>query len=265
MANHFFGTEKSQDLKRVKKVSMNAVTAEFIGTMILMLLGNGVVANVVLNGTKGNSAGWLTICAGWGCAVTTAVMCVGDISGAHLNPAVTVGLAAAGEFEWGHAAGYIAAQMLGAMLGALLAYLFYKPHFDITKDPNMKLATFCTGAQIRNFPSNMLAEILGTFVLVYAVLMMSDPVFAMNASDEVKVGLGAIGAFRVGLVVFTIGMCLGGTTGYAINPARDIGPRLVHQMLPMADKRDSDWSYATVPALGPILGGLLAAGIYLLG
>lgn len=245
---------------------MNAVTAEFIGTAILLLLGNGVVANVLLQDTKGHGAGWLTICAGWGFAVATAVMCVGDISGAHLNPAVTVALAAAGEFAWSDVGGYVLAQLLGAMFGAGLVYAFYKPHYDISKDPDLKLATFCTAPQIRNVPNNTLSEILGTFVLVYAVLMFSDPSFAQEggSTDAVQVGLGSIGAFRVGVVVFTIGMCLGGTTGHAINPARDLGPRMVHQLLPFENKRDSDWSYAAVPVIGPILGGLLAAGLYLL-
>jgi glycerol uptake facilitator protein len=242
---------------------MNEVTAEFIGTAILILLGNGVVANVVLRDTKGNNGGWIMISAGWGAAVATAVMLVGEISGAHLNPAVTIGLAAAGEFAWGEAGGYILAQMLGAMVGAAAVYVFYKPHFDITEDPDLKLATFCTAPQIRQVTNNLIGEALGTFVLVYAALMITDPAFVgAESTGEVKVGLGSIGAIRIGLVVFTIGLCLGGTTGYAINPARDLGPRIVHQLLPINDKRDSDWSYAAIPVVGPILGGLMAAALY---
>lgn len=244
---------------------MPAYLAEFIGTAILILLGNGVVANVLLRDTKGNDAGWIVICAGWGFAVFTAVLCVGQFSGAHLNPAVTVGLATAGTFEWELVAGYVAAQMTGGVTGAVLVYVFYKPHYDLTKDENAKLATFCTAPNIRTLPYNFVSELIATFVLVYAVLLMVDPAFTIEfsgAKAEVPVGLGSIGALPVGLIVFAIGLSLGGTTGYAINPARDLGPRIAHWILPIKGKRDSDWGYAAIPVLGPLAGGVLAALLF---
>ncbi len=249
---------------------MNAYVAEFLGTAILILLGNGVVANVLLVRTKGHDAGWIAICAGWGLAVYTAVLCVQDYSGAHINPAVTIGLAAGGQFGWEDGQfgwelvlGYIGAQMAGAIVGAVLVYVFYKQHYDITEAPGDVLGTFCTGPNIRGPFWNLLSEILATFVLVYAVFMMTDASVPLNDyADAVPIGLGSIGAIRVGLVVFAIGLCLGGTTGYAINPARDLGPRIVHALLPIKGKRGSDWSYAPIPVVGPILGGLLAAGVF---
>ncbi len=244
---------------------MNVYLAELIGTAILILLGDGVVANVVLKQTKGAASGWIVITAGWGLAVFTAVLCVGQFSGAHLNPAVSIGLAAAGEFAWPKVPGYIAAQMAGAFLGAVLVYAFYKPHYDVTDDAGAKLATFCTGPAIRTPPGNFLCEVVGTFVLVYAVLLAVDPTFELGtASDaqKVKIGMGALGAMPVGLIVFAIGLSLGGTTGYAINPARDLGPRIAHQLLPIKGKGDSDWSYALIPVLGPIAGAVLAAIVY---
>ncbi len=244
---------------------MSAYSAEFIGTAILILLGNGIVANVLLNNTKGNGAGWIAITAGWGLAVFVAVLCVGQFSGAHINPAVTLGLAAAGKFEMKLVPGYLGCQMAGAMLGATLVYYFYKPHFDQTKQPDLVLATFCTAPNIRSTANNFYCEVVATFVLVYGVLMASSPSFVFSAGgvdNEAKVGLGAIGALPVGLIVFGIGLCLGGTTGYAINPARDLGPRLVHALLPIHGKRDSDWTYAWIPVLGPIVGGIAAALLY---
>ncbi len=241
---------------------MSPFLAELFGTAILVLLGNGVVANVLLGDTKGNGGGWIVIAAGWGFAVYTAVLCVEQFSGAHLNPAVTIGLAFAGEFAWNLVPGYIAAQMLGGFCGAVLVFCFYKLHYDRTDDGDLKLATFCTSANIRSAPFNLFSEVVATFVLVYAVLMMSDPTFALEAESgaaEIPVGLGSIGALRVGLVVFTIGLCLGGTTGYAINPARDLAPRIAHWLLPVPGKRDSDWTYAPIPVLGPLLGACLAA------
>ena len=190
------------------------------------------------------------------------VGCGGCSSGAALVLCVAFGWAAAGMFDMDLVSGYVVAQVLGAMFGAALVYGFYKPHYDVTDDADLKLATFCTAPQIRNVPNNLLCEVLATFVLVYAALTMSDASFTIAGGEAVTVGLGHIGAIRIGLVVFAIGMCLGGTTGYAINPARDLGPRLVHQILPIADKRDSDWSYAMIPVLGPCGGGLLAAAIY---
>lgn len=245
---------------------MDPILAEFIGTAILLLLGNGVVANVLLTNTKGNGSGWFVICSGFAFAVYVAVLCVGEFSGAHINPAVTVGLAVAGEFPWEDVAGYVGAQFGGAMTGALLVFLFYKPHYDITSDANLKLATFCTAPNIRLLPWNLLCEAVATFVLVYAVLMTTGPQFELGTGTDVqtvKVGLGSIGAIRVGLIVLVIGLCLGGTTGYAINPARDLGPRIMHALLPVPGKRNSDWSYAAVPVIGPIIGGILAALLFL--
>jgi glycerol uptake facilitator protein len=244
---------------------MNDYLAEFIGTAILILLGNGVVANVVLNRTKGHQAGWIVITAGWGFAVFVAVLCVGEFSGAHLNPAVSIALAVAErEFPWEEVPGYIAAQMAGAIVGTVLVYLCYKPHYDATEDADAKLATFCTGPAIRSMPANFLSEVVGTFILVATALLAVKTSFdlkvpGMTSPESVKVGLGSLGALPVGLVVFSIGLSLGGTTGYAINPARDLGPRIAHAILPIPGKRDSDWSYAWVPVLGPIAGAVLAA------
>jgi glycerol uptake facilitator protein len=232
---------------------MSPYLAEFIGTMLLLVLGDGVVANVVLKETKGSNAGWIVIAVGWGMAVFVAVFCVADFSGAHLNPAVTIGLAVAGNFESSKVAGYLAAQLAGAAAGALLVWVMYKPHFDRTEDADAKLAVFCTGPAIRNVMTNLASEVIGTFVLVYAVLHVTSP----------EGGLGSIDALPVGLTVLAIGLSLGGTTGYAINPARDLGPRLVHLLLPLAGKRDSDWGYAWIPLLGPLVGGCLAAACYL--
>ena len=245
---------------------MNAYLAEFVGTAILILLGNGVVANVVLSRTKGHQGGWIVITAGWGFAVFVAVACVTKFSGAHLNPAVSVALAIAerAPFTWEQLPGYIGAQLAGAFLGTVLVYLCYKPHYEATDDADAKLATFCTGPAIRSLPANLLSETVGTFILVAAVLLAVETNFelklpGLSEPETVKVGLGSLGALPVGLVVFSIGLSLGGTTGYAINPARDLGPRLAHAILPISGKRDSDWSYAIVPILGPILGATLAA------
>lgn len=243
--------------------SVDANVAELLGTFILVLLGNGVVANVCLKETKGFNAGWIVITAGWGFAVYTAVLCVENYSGAHLNPAVTVGLAAAGEFKWADVGGYIVAQLAGAFLGAVLVYVLHRDHYAATEDADAKLGTFSTSPAIRNLKLNTLTEAIATFVLVFAVLSMTDPVVERAGDRPFTVGLGSIGAVRVGLVVFTLGMALGGPTGYAINPARDLGPRIAHAILPISGKRDSDWGYAAVPVIGPILGGLLAGAIKL--
>ena len=245
---------------------MNPYLAEFIGTAILIVLGNGVVANVLLSQTKGEDGGWVVISAGWAFAVYTAVLCVDEFSGAHINPAVTIGLAVAGKFAWSLTMGYILAQMAGALMGAVIVYFFYRPHYDATEDSDRKLATFSTAPNIRTLPCNFFCEVVATFVLVYAVLLVTDPTFTMpgdSSAEEVRVGLGSIGALRVGLIVFGIGLSLGGTTGYAINPARDLGPRIAHSILPIRGKRDSDWSYAAIPVIGPITGGVLAALLYL--
>ena len=237
--------------------------AEFIGTAILVLLGNGVVANVVLPKTKGHASGWIVIAFGWGMAVFVAVWCVKSVSGAHLNPAVTLALALAGPFSWDSVPGFVAAQFGGALVGAVLVYLVYRDHYAASDDGNAKLATFATSPAIRNFPSNLLSEAIGTFVLIFAVLLATEPIIlSSEALDQTRpsstIGLGTLGALPVGLLVLSIGLSLGGTTGYAINPARDLAPRIAHSLLPIAGKRDSDWAYAFVPVVGPIVGALLA-------
>ncbi len=241
---------------------MQAIIAEFIGTFILIRLGNGVVANVILKETKGFNSGPLVIFLGWGMAVFIAVAIVGPYSGAHLNPAVSIGLAVAGAFDWAQVPSYVLAQMVGAMTGAGFVWLMYKDHYDRTEDQGVKLATFSTGPAIRNIPSNVFSEILGTFVLVFAALYSVGADLTLSDGTSGTIGLGTLGALPAGLVVFSIGMSLGGTTGYAINPARDLGPRIMHAILPVRDKGESDWSYAWVPVIGPILGGVLAAGLY---
>ncbi len=241
---------------------MSNFIAEFIGTALLLLLGNGVVCNVVLNQTKGNNAGWIVITAGWGMAVFVAVFTVAPYSGAHLNPAVSLGLAAAGVFEWGLVPIYILAQMLGAATGTTLAWLMYRPHVEVTSDTGAKLATFATGPAIRKTASNFISELIGTFVLVFAALSIAPPELKATEFSDVEFGLGALGALPVGLVVFAIGMSLGGTTGYAINPARDLAPRIMHAILPISNKGSSDWGYSWVPVIGPIVGGILAGVLY---
>ena len=230
-----------------------AFLGELIGTAVLLLLGNGVVANVVLKGTKGHGGGWIVITAGWSMAVFAGVLVATAASGAHINPAVTVALAAAKKgFAWADVPLYLAAQMLGAAIGAALVWLHYSSHFDVTDDPDAQLAAFCTTPAIRSTGLNLLGEIVGTFVLVFGVVHISSP----------EGGLGSLDALPVALIVLGIGLSLGGTTGYAINPARDLAPRLVHALLPIRGKRNSDWSYAWIPVVGPLAGGLLAAGLY---
>lgn len=228
---------------------MSALAGEFVGTAILILLGDGVVANVVLKGTKGHGSGWIVITFGWAMAVFVGVLTVAKSSGAHLNPAVSIGLAAAGVFDWQLVGPYILAQMFGACAGATLVWLVYKPHLDQTDDANAKLAVFCTAPAIRSASSNFTSEMIGTFVLVFA---------ALNVSSK----LGSLDALPIALVVLAIGLSLGGTTGYAINPARDLGPRIMHALLPFAGKRDSDWGYAWIPVAGPIAGAVIAAIVH---
>lgn len=242
---------------------MSPFSAEIIGTMLLILLGNGVVANVVLNKTKGNSSGWIVITFGWSMAVFTGVVVSASVSGAHLNPAVSIGLAIAGSFPWSDVPLYILAQMIGASLGTSLVWLMYRDHYRITEDASAKLATFCTSPAIRNTSTNLLSEVLGTFVLIFAVLFIEGPNF-LPVDESTPAGLGSLGALPVSLIVLVIGLALGGTTGYAINPARDLGPRIMHQILPVSGKGKSEWSYAWIPVLGPILGAASAAGLFLL-
>ncbi len=237
---------------------------EFLGTFILILLGNGVVASVVLKETKSFNGGWIVITAGWGMAVFVGVLITADISGAHLNPAVTLGLAFSGLFEWVKVAPFILAQMLGAMLGATTVYIFFYDHFKITESPELEKACFCTIPAIRNYKSNFFSEVVGTFVLILAVLLIALPQLQYESLGSAKVGMGALGALPVSLVVFSIGMSLGGTTGYAINPARDLGPRIVHAFLPLKNKAISDWKYAWIPSLGPVVGAGLASLVYML-
>jgi len=240
---------------------MTPFLGEFIGTMLLIILGGGVNANMVLNKTKGHNSGWLVISIGWAMAVYVGVFVSAPYSGAHLNPAVTLGLAAVGTFKWSSVASYILAQFAGAMLGSFIVWLAYRQHFNDTDDADAKLAVFTTGPAIRSPLNNLITEIIGTFVLVFAVLYIASPTINFN-NTEGKMGLGAIGALPVAFLVLAIGLSLGGPTGYAINPARDLGPRIMHFILPLGKKRDSDWSYAWVPVIGPIVGGLLAAVIY---
>lgn len=240
---------------------MTEFMAEFVGTMLLVLLGDGVVANVCLKGTKGNSSGWIVITVGWGLAVFTAVVVAGEFSGAHINPAVTVGLAAAKLFPLAKVPVFIAAQLLGGAMGAVLVWLFYRDHFDICTDKGAILGVFATGPAIRKPVSNIISEIIGTFVLIMAVLYIAGPEVTAGTT-EVKVGLGSLGAIPVALVVMAIGLSLGGTTGYAINPARDLPPRLVHELLRIENKGKSDWGYSWIPVVGPILGALLAVLVY---
>ncbi|HTI04766.1 MAG TPA: MIP/aquaporin family protein [Gemmatimonadales bacterium] len=237
---------------------MSPFLAELLGTMLLIILGDGVVANVVLSGTKGQNSGWIVITTGWALAVTVAVYAVGIFSGAHINPAVTIALAAIGKFAWAKVPVYIAAQMLGAMLGATVVWLAYLPHWEKTPDPAAKLAVFCTGPAIRSTIPNLITEIIGTAVLVLGVLAILTPK-NLNPAYSWDVGLGPA---LVGIIVWAIGLSLGGPTGYAINPARDLGPRLAHAILPIRGKGASDWGYAWIPVLGPVIGGIIAAFLY---
>ena len=243
---------------------MNEIVAEFIGTFLLILLGNGVVANVVLKDTKGNNGGWIVISLGWGLAVFIGVAVAGPVSGAHINPAVSLGLAVAGMFPWAKVVPFILAQMLGAGAGALTVWMFYRHHFNRTDDPGAQLGCFSTAPAIRKIGNNFFSEMVGTFVLIFVILYIAEPSLTLGETSEAKIGLGTLGALPVALLVTAIGLSLGGTTGYAINPARDLGPRIMHAILPMDHKGESGWSYAWVPVIGPFTGAAVAAGIYLL-
>jgi len=233
---------------------MNVFFAEFFGTAMILVFGSGVVSNVLLNKTKGNNSGWIVISFGWAIGVFTGVLIAAPISGAHLNPAVTLALVLADKFSPSLMPLYITAQVLGAMFGSGLAWLAYKKHFDETDDADAKMAVFCTSPNIRSYFYNVATEVVGTYVLALAVLYMATP----------DVGLGALNALPVALVVLGIGLSLGGPTGYAINPARDLGPRIMHFLLPIRNKRNSDWKYSWVPILGPMTGAALAAVMYLM-
>lgn len=246
---------------------MSAYIAEFIGTALLILFGNGVVANVLLSKTKGHDSGWIVIAAGWGIAVFIGAFCADKYSGAHLNPAVTLAMLIAGNLDMTSATGYFIAQLLGAMFGSLLVFVFYREHFLATDDGDAKLACFCTSPNIRNLGQSVICEAIGTYALILPIFLMVAPsleqVAATAGAPETKLGLGTLGLMPVGLLVFGIGLSLGGTTGYAINPVRDFGPRVMHAILPVPGKRDSDWGYAWVPVVGPLVGAALAAGTYL--
>ncbi|MBA3885424.1 MAG: aquaporin family protein [Acidobacteria bacterium] len=244
---------------------MHAYLAEAIGTMLLVLLGNGVVANVVLARSKGQNSGWMVITTGWGVAVAIAVYAVGRVSGAHINPAVTVGLASIGSFPWSEVPGYVVAQMAGAFVGAVLVYIVYLPHWRPTEDPGLKLAVFCTAPAIRHTPANIATEVIGTAVLLFGVLAIGANAQGWVQAGDVdlsQVFSRALQPLLVGILVLGIGLSLGGPTGYAINPARDLGPRLAHALLPIPGKGPSDWSYSWIPVVAPLAGGILGSVLY---
>ncbi|WFD10946.1 MIP/aquaporin family protein [Tepidibacter hydrothermalis] len=230
---------------------MTNFLAEMLGTMILIILGDGVVANVVLNKTKGQNSGWIVISTGWALGVAIPVFIFGTISGAHFNPAVTLGLATIGKFSWSSVPTYLLAQFIGAFLGAVIVWIFYKPHFQATEDQAAKLGVFCTGPAIKDTSSNFIGEVIGTFILVFGILGIGNTPMVDGLQPIV-----------VGLIVWAIGLTLGGTTGYAINPARDLGPRIAHYILPIHGKGDSDWGYAWIPVAAPIVGGIIASISY---
>ncbi len=237
---------------------MSPFTAELIGTMILVILGDGVVANVLLNKSKGQNGGWIVVTTGWAMGVTVGVYAVNAFSGAHLNPAVTLSMAVLGKLPWAQVGAYLAGQMIGAFLGAAVVWLAYLPHWAATEDQGAKLGIFCTAPAIRSPGANLLTEIIGTFILVLGVLAILSP---KNLVPNSGFDTG-FAPFLVGILVWSIGLSLGGPTGYAINPARDLGPRLAHFVLPIAGKGHSDWGYAWVPVVGPILGGILGGLFY---
>ncbi len=232
---------------------MNIYLAEFLGTMLIILLGEGVVAGVVLKGTKSENAGWLTICIAWGLAVTMGIYAAGEVSGAHLNPAITIALAATGQFDWNLVIGYCAAQFAGAFTGAVLVWFYYQPYWKNTPDAATKLAVFSTAPAIRNTFSNFMSEVIATMLLVFAILFIGVNEFTHGLKPLV-----------VGLLIVSIGLSLGGTTGFAMNPARDLGPRIAHALLPIHGKGSSDWGYAWIPVAGPIVGGMAGALLYTL-
>jgi glycerol uptake facilitator protein len=231
---------------------------EFIGTLVLILLGDGVCCATSLNKSKAQGAGWVVVTLGWGLAVMCGVFIAGPYSGAHLNPAVTLGFALAGQFEWGAVLPYVAAQMLGGFAGAVLVYIFYKDHFDATEDQAVKLGVFCTAPAIMNKGRNFFCEAVASWLLVFVILALG------NKENLPEIGMGELGAFPVTMLIMSIGMSLGATTGYAINPARDLAPRIAHAVLPIKGKGGNQWEYSWVPVAGPICGGALAALTYML-
>ena len=246
---------------------MQNFLAELIGTMLLIILGDGVVANVVLNRSKGQNSGWIVITVGWAVAVAMAVYAVGRLSGAHLNPAVTIALAVTGSFSWAEVPSYVAAQMIGAFLGAVVVWLAYLPHWASTQNPGDKLAVFCTGPAVRATVPNLITEIIGTVVLLFGILAIAANAQTLSKAGDLDLTLvfsRGLQPLLVGVLVLGIGVSLGGPTGYAINPARDLGPRLAHAVLPIPGKGGSDWEYAWIPIVGPLIGGIAGAGLYAL-
>jgi glycerol uptake facilitator protein len=237
---------------------MDIFLAELLGTGALILLGDGVVAGVLLARSKAQNSGWIVITFGWAIAVFVGVVIAGPVSGAHLNPAVTLGLAINGATPWDQVPIYLAGEMAGAFIGAVLVYLHYFPHWAETESADLKLAVYSTGPAIRTPAWNLWSEILGTFVLVFVIIAFGT----VGPAGDNTAGLAALGPLPVALLVLVIGLSLGGTTGYAINPARDLGPRIAHFVLPIPGKRDSDWGYAGIPVIGPLIGGALAAVVY---
>ena len=230
---------------------MSIYLAEMLGTMLLIIFGDGVVANVVLSKTKGHNSGWIVITTGWGLGVAIAGLIFGTTSGAHLNPALTIGLAVIGKFSWSLVPGYVAAQLTGGFLGAVIVWVYYRLHFKETEDKGAKLAVFCTGAEIRDTFTSFTCEVIGTFILVFALLGLNNTALADRLAP-----------MAAGLIVWAIGITLGGTTGYAINPARDFGPRLAHFILPIHGKGDSEWGYAWIPIVAPMIGSIIAATVF---
>ncbi|GGJ99759.1 MULTISPECIES: MIP/aquaporin family protein [Parabacteroides] len=241
---------------------MTPFFAEFIGTMLLLLMGGGVVANVCLAKTKGYGAGWLAITTAWALGVFIGVVVAGPYSGAHLNPAVSIGLAIGGTFPWSEVPVYILAQFLGAAAGALIVWLVYKDHFDATDDQGIKLGVFCTNPAISNPLINFLTEMVGAFVLMFVVFYITDGELTYDSNSTLPIGLGSVGAIPVAFTVWVIGLSLGGPTGYAINPARDLAPRFMHMILPIKAKGSSHWEYAWIPGIAPLVGSALAAMLY---
>jgi len=242
---------------------MQAYIGEFIGTMILIILGDGVVAGVLLRNSKAENSGWIVITFGWGLAVAVAVYCVGQFSGAQINPAVTISSAVTGNLDWALVPGYIIAQFLGAFVGGVIVWLAYLPHWGETEDAGLKLGVFCTAPAIYNTPANLITEIIGTFMLVFGISGIVANAGAVGGSAAAVIGTG-LNPLLIGLLVLGIGLSLGGPTGYAINPARDLGPRIAHAVLPIAGKGGNDWGYAWIPVVGPIIGGILGAVLFTL-
>jgi glycerol uptake facilitator protein len=240
-------------------------TAEAVGTAMLILLGDGVVANVLLARSKGENSGWIVITFGWGVAVMVAVYAVGRLSGAHLNPAVTLALASIGAFPWSDVPGYVVAQMVGAIAGAVLVWLMYLPHWAVTQNADLKLAVFCTGPAIRKPPANLLTETLATAAFIFAILGIGANAQTLTRPGDIDLSIvfsNGLQPLLVGALVLGVGLSLGGSTGYAINPARDLGPRIAHFLLPIPGKRDSDWGYAWIPIVGPVVGGVIGAQLF---